>query len=164
MEYLLIILTICLSFTFHPLYNNFTSLLVYHHYVLYFGWLIINILFIFIKLYHLSNRSNRRILYLISCLFIIGTFLSYHLSTSDLTSFLHVGLTFLALILTFVLLKLIIKQSMLTSYKKANQVDYWLNWQISIIILLLMMFGTINGIIEIVTLSSILLTMRQLSH
>lgn len=165
MTYLIIIISIIVSLQFHPLYNNFTSLLTQHNYLLYFSMIFLWCGLIVKQIFLITNNYKIKRLTIISgSLFIIGTSLAYHPATSDIYSSLHVILSILAIIFLFLIIHLLIEEASFKDSMKANQINLWFHWSLSIIALFLIMFGQINGIVELSVLISVLIVLKRLAE
>ena len=129
------LLSIILFLFFHPLYNNYTSLMSTSYAFLYDFW----ILYLSYTLCHqfLKITTRKKTIYSLTLCFIIGSLIPYKNHP-----FLHVSLPMVTIILSILLIAFIIKE------KQKNEPFYGL----SIIALSLIFFGQINGIVEILTL------------
>ena len=130
------LLSIILFLFFHPLYNNYTSLMSTSYAFLYDFW----ILYLSYTLCHqfLKITTHKKTIYSLTLCFIIGSLIPYKNHP-----FLHVSLPMVTIILSILLIAFIIK---------AHLLNQWYFYGLSIIALSLIFFGQINGIVEILTL------------
>lgn len=151
MSYFLCFFSFVLCLLFNPVYDNYTSLLNSQYRLLFLVWILI-LDFFLVKniLKHTLSKNEKIFIAVLSLLFIIGSYLPYYTSIY-LFSFLHVFLPMISIIFYLLYIFYII----LRFYKKeplqAQSLYQWYFWGLSIISLLIIFFGHINGIIEITT-------------
>lgn len=154
MEILTIIYSIILLFFFHPLYNNYTSLMSSHS-LLYYLWVILLTVTLTINL---AKIIKTKYLYLLSLIFLIGTIIPYN-NKYYLGTFLHVFIPMICIITTLLLILYKIKNE-----PKAHLLFQWYTYGLSIISMLIIFFSQINGLIEITILIFIILMLNLLKN
>lgn len=142
------LLSIILFLFFHPLYNNYTSLMSTPHAFLYDLW----ILYLSYTLCHqfLKITTHKKTIYFLTFCFIIGSLIPYKVHP-----FIHVFLPMSSIILSILLIAFCIKEMQKNEPFKAHLLNQWYFYGLSIIAMSLIFFGQINGIVEILTLAFI---------
>lgn len=151
------LLSIILFLFFHPLYNNYTSLMSTSYAFLYDLW----ILYLSYTLCHqfLKITTHKKTIYSLTFCFIIGSLIPYKNHP-----FLHVSLPMVTIILSILLIAFIIKEKQKNEPFKAHLLNQWYFYGLSVIAMSLILFGQINGIVEILTLTFIFLMLSLLQH
>ena len=155
MDLITIIYSIILLFFFHPLYNNYTSLMSSTYSLLYYLWIILVTITLTIKL---DKILKSKYLYLLSIIFFIGSIIPYN-NKYYLGSFLHVLIPIICIIITLLLMLYIIKNE-----PKAHFLFQWFTYGLSIISMLIIFFSQINGLIEISILIFIIVMLNLLKN
>lgn len=155
METITIIYSIILLFFFHPLYNNYTSLMSSNYSLLYYLWVILVTITLTIKL---SKIIQSKYVYLLSIIFFIGSIIPYN-NKYYLGSFLHVFIPIICIIISLLLIFYKIKNE-----PKAHLLFPWFTYGLSIISMLIIFFSQINGLIEITILIFIIIILNLLKN
>lgn len=151
MNYLICIFSLSLCFFYDPLYNNYTSLLNGPYHFLYVLWIAVLTLYLFKNIIrHAPTQREKILICLLGFFFILGSYLPYY-SPFYLFSFLHVFLPLLSIILYLLYIFLIIFRHYKKEPSQAQILYQWYFWGLSLISLLIIFFGHINGICEIAT-------------
>lgn len=152
MLYLTLIFTLVLCLFFNPVYHNFTSLLSSSYAWLFYLWIFF-IVAAFSKksISFIQFQKERKYIYLLGFLFLTGCYFPYE-NTYIFFSYLHVFLPMLCIIIYFLFLFFIIYHYQKKEPIKAHLLYQWYFWGLSIISMLIIFFGQINGIIEIAVL------------
>lgn len=162
MIYISCLFTFAMCFLFNPVYDNYTSLLNSQYMLLFFIWiLIIDISLLKAIEHYAQNKKEKKFLYLLSLLFIIGSYLPYN-SSFYLLSFFHVILPMITIILYILYIFYIIFHYYKKEPLQAHQLYQWYFWGLSIIAIFIIFFGQINGIIEITTYIFIIFMLKKL--
>lgn len=156
-----IIYSFILLFFFHPLYNNYTSLMNNSHAVLYYIWCIL-LTFSLCKLF-LELSKFKKSIYILAGSFFVGLALPYH-QNYPLCSKLHVLIPIICIIITFLFLALLIRIKQKSEPLKAHKLYQWYFYCLSIIFMFIIFFSQINGLIEITILLSIYFIIYLLQH
>lgn len=156
MYYLMFIYTFLLSLKTSWIYNNFTFLSYQKDLRFYYlVWVCIISCFLLIKVIKLFKKITYLTKYnklLISFSFttmIMGSFLPYHPDNENIISTLHIILSTLGAISLLIIIQLLINRILVidfTFYKKMNTLYHHL---ILMLGMLIIMFGSINSIIEL---------------
>lgn len=162
MNYLLCLFSLCLCFFYDPLYDNYTSLLNGPYHILYVLWIALLALYLFKNIIiHARTQREKILICLLGFFFILGSYLPYY-SSFYLLSFLHVFLP----LLTIVLYLLYIFSIIFRHYKKepsqAQILYQWYFWGLSLVSLLIIFFGHINGICEIATVFLVIFLVEKI--
>lgn len=146
---LMCLYSLALCFLFNPLYDNYTSLLNSQYVMLYYTWILL-VDFILVKEIQqfFNTRRQKFFIYLISSLFIMGSYFPYQ-SSIKLFSLLHIVIPILCIIVYIDFLFCAILQFQKKEPIKAQSLIQWFFWGLSVIAMFIIYFGHINGIIEI---------------
>lgn len=159
---LTLILTFGLCLCFNPVYNNYTSLLNSSYAFFYYLWIFFIVISFFKKtVCFINNQKEKRFLIILGCLFIIGSYLPYQ-SPFIVTSYLHVFLPTICMMMYFIYLFYKISLFQKKEPIKAHLLFQWYFWGLSLISMLIVFFGHINGIIEIAILIYIIFMINKM--
>lgn len=155
------LLTLIFSFSlflcFHPLYNNYTSLMSSPYAPFYYLW----VLYLSYTLCHnfLKTTNNKKIVYLLTLIFCLGSVIPY-----KSLPFFHVILPMASILLTILFLLLLINDKQKNEPLRAHLIKQWYFYGLSLLSLMIIFFGQINGIIEIMALFFICWMLYLLQH
>lgn len=155
MYILLFIFSLIFAFQTSSLYNNFTYLSYSNHKIYYIIWIITISLFLLYKVFYLFKKItflNKLDFILISSCFVlmlIGSLLPYNPNNNDLFSTLHIGLSMLSSLQLLVIIKILINRSCFLDFNFYKKIDAYYNKSIFFLITFIIMFGSINIIIEL---------------
>lgn len=162
MGYISCLFAFGLCFLFNPVYDNYTSLLDSQYALLFFIWImILDISLVKNISRHILNKKEKIFIYILSLLFIIGSYLPYY-SPIYLFSFLHVILPMSSIILYILYMFYIIFRHLKKEPLQAQSLYQWYFWGLSIITIFIIFFGHINGIIEIAILIFVFFMLEKL--
>lgn len=147
--------SVLLAMQTSSIHNNFTYLSYTNNLRFYYIlWVIILSCFLLYKVLLLFKRYsvlNIKLYFLIYTSYfsmIIGAMLPYRIEANDLFSSLHILLSSLGCLLLFVILKVLLHQIQFHDFIKYQKIDMYLNWFISSFVMLAILFGSINIIVE----------------
>lgn len=161
MQIITLIYSIILLFFYHPLYNNYTSLMNTSFAILYYIWCIlltVSLCISFLKLTHLKKT-----IIFLAGFFFIGLILPYH-ENYPMCSILHVFIPMICIIVAFLFLAILIKNKQKSEPIIAHKIYLWYLYGLSIITMFIIFFSQINGLIEITVLLFINFILYVLQH
>lgn len=162
MIYCVALFSIILCCLFNPLYNNYTSLLNSSYRILYVLWIFLLATTLFKNIFHhCLYKNEKRLIILLYLLFMLGSCLPYY-STVYLFSFLHVILPMSTIIIYLFYVLCIIFRYNKKEPLKAQILYQWFFYGLSLISLLIIYFGHINGIIEISLILFVIFLLEKL--
>lgn len=150
------IITFIMSLKTSWTYNNFTYLSYQPNLRLYFLiWITMMALFLLFKVIKLFNQitymtSANKILIGSSFIsMLIGAYLPYHPDNENIISVLHVLISTIGTISLLVIIQILINRIMLLDHDFYKQINMLFQGQILLLGMLIIMFGTINSIVEL---------------
>ena len=170
MYYIIAFFTFILSLKTSWIYNNFTYLSYQPTLRIYFLiWITVVSIFLLIKTIKLLNYSyiTRLDKLLISfnliCI-LLGSYLPYDPNNTNILSTLHIVLSSIASLSYLIIIQIIINRLIPIDYNVYNQINIIYHRLITILIMLIIMFGSINTIIELYTMLTILLSLNKIEN
>lgn len=162
MLYLTFIFTLVLCLFFNPIYHNFTSLLSSSYAWLFYLWIFLNVVIYAKKsICFIQSQKERQYIFILSFIFMIGCYFPYE-NTYTFFSYLHVILPMICIIIYLLFLFYIIYRYQKKEPFKAHLLFQWYFWGLSIISMLIIFFGQINGVIEIALISFITIMLNKM--
>ena len=161
MQIITLIYSIILLFFYHPLYNNYTSLMNSSYAVLYYIWcllLTISLCMSFFKVTHLKKTIT-----FLAGFFFVGLIFPYH-KNHPIYSSLHVFIPIICIIIAFLFLAILIKNKQKSEPILAHKIYLWYLYGLSIIAMFIIFFSQINGLIEITIILFINFILYVLQH
>lgn len=155
-----------ISLIFNPMRNNFTALLNTNYDVLYYVYTLLLIVFLFYKLYKICNQFNliklKWLLYLDTACFIIGSFSNYKLESYNFINTIHVLFSLIATFITIIIIKKLNYQAIINCYENSLTLNRYFDFGCLSLAMLAIIFGSINGVLELYFLLIICIDMYNL--
>lgn len=164
--YVIIFLLYVLTSTLLPsIHQNITYFYYTDGCLIPYSTLIISLnVFLSYKCFFLSDKNIKLQLltFITSTLMLVGSFIPYHVDTADLVSSLHVLITIISNLSLFYLIYCFIQPYKYTDFYIYKDLYQLVLYCISTIGMFLVMFGSINIVVELALLASILLLLHKL--
>ena len=145
MQIITLIYSIILLFFYHPLYQNYTSLMNTSFSFFYYSWCVLLTLSLCLTFFKVT--SLKKFIIFLSLFFFIGLILPYH-KNYPIFSTLHVFIPLSCIIIALL----------------AHKIYLWFSYGLSIIAMFIIFFSQINGLIEISVLLFINFILYVLQH
>lgn len=156
MYLIMFFITLMLSLKTSWFYNNFTYLSYQDdlriYYLIWLTLLSLFLLFKTIKIYQHFSYFRKREIGLIVISFIsmlVGGYLPYHLDSQDLTSTLHIIFSMIATISLLIIIQFLINHLLSYDFNIYQKISANYRGQLLILGMLIVMFGSINSIVEL---------------
>lgn len=168
MYYLIFLYTFILSFKTNWLYNNFTYLSYQPNLkIAYLVWVTITVLFLFFKTAKLLRffyitKFNKLLISLVLILILIGSYLPYDPNNPNIYSSFHIIFTSIGAVIYLMTIQIIINRIILINYPFYKYINLIYHWLLTFLIMLVIMFGLINTIIELFYLAIILFVLFKI--
>ena len=150
MQIITLIYSIILLFFYHPLYQNYTSLMNTSFSFFYYIWCVLLTLSLCLTFFKVT--SLKKFIIFLSLFFFIGLILPYH-KNYPIFSTLHVFIPLSCIIIVFLKLfrknEIVIKNKQKSEPILAHKIYLWFSYGLSIIAMFIIFFSQINGLIEI---------------
>ena len=169
MYYLMLIYTFLLSLKTSWTYNNVTYLSYQKdlriHYLL---WIMIISCFLLYKINKLFKKItylsplNKTLIIFSFLSVIIGSFLPYHPDNENIISMLHIILSSFGALLLLIILQLLINRIMLIDFEFYQKTNILFHRSLLILSMFIIMFGTINSIIELFLIFTVLILLNMI--
>lgn len=147
MQIITLIYSIILLFFYHPLYQNYTSLMNTSFSFFYYIWCVLLTLSLCLTFFKVTSLKKISIIFL-SLFFFIGLILPYH-KNYPIFSTLHVFIPLSCIIIALLFLAYLIKNKQKSEPILAHKIYLWFSYGLSIIAMFIIFFSQINGLIEI---------------
>lgn len=170
MYYIIALFTFVLSLQTSWLYNNFTYLSYQPTLRIYFLiWITVVATFLLIKTikllkYSYITRLDKLLLDLNFISILLGSYLPYNPNNTNISSSLHIILSSVASLLYLIIIQIIINRLILSDYDAYKQINIIYHRLITILIMFIVMFGSINTIIELFVLFTILFILNKIEN
>lgn len=170
MYYIIALFTFILSLQTSWLYNNFTYLSYQPTLRIYFLiWITVVATFLLIKTikllkYNYITRLDKLLLGLNFISILLGSYLPYNPNNTNISSSLHIILSSVASLLYLIIIQIIINRLILSDYDVYKQINIIYHRLITILIMFIVMFGSINTIIELFVLFTILFILNKIEN
>lgn len=170
MYYIIALFTFILSLQTSWLYNNFTYLSYQPTLRIYFLiWITVVATFLLIKTikllkYNYITRLDKLLLGLNFISILLGSYLPYNPNNTNISSSLHIILSSAASLLYLIIIQIIINRLILSDYDVYKQINIIYHRLITILIMFIVMFGSINTIIELFVLFTILFILNKIEN
>ena len=170
MYYIIALFTFVLSLQTSWLYNNFTYLSYQPTLRIYFLiWITVVATFLLIKTikllkYSYITRLDKLLLGLNFISILLGSYLPYNPNNTNISSSLHIILSSAASLLYLIIIQIIINRLILSDYDVYKQINIIYHRLITILIMFIVMFGSINTIIELFVLFTILFILNKIEN
>lgn len=170
MYYIIALFTFVLSLQTSWLYNNFTYLSYQPTLRIYFLiWITVVATFLLIKTikllkYSYITRLDKLLLGLNFISILLGSYLPYNPNNTNISSSLHIILSSTASLLYLIIIQITINRLILSDYDIYKQINIIYHRLITILIMFIVMFGSINTIIELFVLFSILFILNKIEN
>ena len=146
MQIITLIYSIILLFFYHPLYQNYTSLMNTSFSFFYYIWCVLLTLSLCLTFFKVT--SLKKFIIFLSLFFFIGLILPYH-KNYPIFSTLHVFIPLSCIIIALLFLAYLIKNKQKSEPILAHKIYLWFSYGLSIIAMFIIFFSQINGLIEI---------------
>ena len=146
MQIITLIYSIILLFFYHPLYQNYTSLMNTSFSFFYYIWCVLLTLSLCLTFFKVT--SLKKFIIFLSLFFFIGLILPYH-KNYPIFSTLHVFIPLSCIIIALLFLAYLIKNKQKSEPILAHTIYLWFSYGLSIIAMFIIFFSQINGLIEI---------------
>ena len=148
MQIITLIYSIILLFFYHPLYQNYTSLMNTSFSFFYYIWCVLLTLSLCLTFFKVT--SLKKFIIFLSLFFFIGLI---HLRDEHLWDYffstLHVFIPLSCIIIALLFLAYLIKNKQKSEPILAHKIYLWFSYGLSIIAMFIIFFSQINGLIEI---------------
>lgn len=169
MYLIIFLITILLSLKTSWTYNNFTYLSYQENLRIYYLiWITILSFFLLFKVTKLFKKINFNI-YQIKLLtgfsflsMLIGSYLPYYPESNNISSYLHVLLSLIAIISLLLIIYFLIKKIYYFDFQLFQTMISLFFWQLFVIMMFIVMFGNINTIIELFVIGVILFDLAKI--
>lgn len=168
MYYLIFLYAFILSLKTNWLYNNFTYLSYQPNLqIAYLIWITVTIIFLFFKTVKLLQifyitKFNKLLIALALILILIGSYLPYNPNNLNIYSSFHTIFTSIGAIIYLMIIQIIINRLISINYSFYKYINLIFHGLLTFLIMLIIMFGLINTIIELFYLAVILFTLFKI--